>query len=133
MQKKAQSAIEFIIIVGFVLFFFIMFIGFMQSQALDKTYEKRNLILKNTLQSVQEEINLASTSVDGYYREFTLPQTILNLEYEINIIENIVYANTTNQKHAMALPIKNVTGTINPGTNIIEKENGTVYLNQWNQ
>lgn len=130
MQKKAQSAIEFIIIVGFVLFFFIMFIGFMQSQALDKTYEKRNLILKNTLQSVQEEINLASTSVDGYYREFTLPQTILNLEYEINIIENIVYANTTNQKHAMALPIKNVTGTINPGTNIIEKENGTVYLNQ---
>lgn len=128
-NKKAQTAVELMIIIGFLLFFFIIFIGIIQSKIQEKSEEKKTIIIKDIVKNVQEEIDLAVKSTDGYTREFKLPEKILNDDYEISISEGIVYARTTNQKHAIAVNIKNVTGTISKGTNTITKQNGIVYLN----
>lgn len=130
-NKKAQAAVELIIVMGFLLFFFIIFIGVIQGKMQEKTEEKKTIIIKDIVKTIQEEIDLAVKSTDGYRREFRIPEKILNDDYEISIFEGIVYAKTTNQKHAIAVNIKNVTGNIsNEEVNIITKQNGIVYINQ---
>jgi hypothetical protein len=129
-NKKAQTAIELIIVTGFLIFFFIIFIGAVQGKIQEKSDEKKTIIIKDAVKTVQEEIDLAIQSTDGYERQFRLPEKIINNDYEINLFDGIVYLNTTDGKHAITANIKNITGTISKGTNTITKQNGIVYLNQ---
>ena len=129
-NKKAQTAVELIIVMSFLLFFFIIFVGAIQGKMQEKSDEKKTIAIKDIVKNVQEEIDLAIKSSNGYKREFKIPEKIIDDEYEISIFEGIVYAKTIDQKNAIAVNIKNVTGNISKGTNIITKQNGIVYLNQ---
>lgn len=129
LERRAQSAVEFMILIGAALFFFLGFLFSVNLNSADKRAEQRNLIVKEIALTVQNEINLASESVDGYYRKFELPSNIAGLDYDINIIEDFVYVNTTNGKYALAFPIVNVSGNLQKGENSIRKSNGEVFLN----
>lgn len=129
-NKKAQSSIELIILVGFLLFIFIVFVGQIQKNIGDKAIEKKNILIRDIVLNVQKEIILATESSNGYYREFKIPEKLINEDYEIAIFNNFVYANTTNLKYAIAVDIPNAIGTVNKGINVIRKESGVVYVNQ---
>ena len=128
-NKLAQSAIEFLILVGAVLFFIIIFIYAVQSNITGKVVEEINIAIKEIAFTLQDEINLAAESVDGYYREFKLPEKALNKDYEISIIDGFVHVKTFDEKYALSLPIQDVVGQPKVGLNAIKKENGTIYLN----
>lgn len=128
-QLKSQTAIEFVILVGFVLFVFVAFLLVIRGNTSDKIREKKNQAVKELALTVQDEINLALSSTDGYYRSFNLPETLSGQEYEAEISEGMVYIHTTDNKYAIALPVANVTGDVNEGGNIIRKENGEIKLN----
>jgi len=128
-NKKSQSAIEFVILIGFVLFFFTVFFLTIQENMSDKLKQKTNLAVKEVALTVQDEINLASKASGGYYREFKIPDKISGRDYKINITENLVSIKTLDNKYAMALPVAATTGQINTGTNIIKKENGEIKIN----
>ena len=127
--KRSQSSLEFIILIGAMLFFFLLFAFAIQLNIADKTKEKRALILKDTASIVQDEINLAYASSDGYSRQFSLPLTIISKNYTIQIIGNFVYAKTGDNKQSISLTVQNVTGQPSPGQNAIRKTDGKVYLN----
>lgn len=129
-NHKAQVGMEFLIIVGAVVFFVSVFLLGIQNSQQQKTYSHQVIQLKEIALTVQNEINLASSSSEGYYREFKIPQTAGSQEYEITLDQGIVYINTTNGKHALALPTKEVVGNINKTDNIIRKVNGEILLNQ---
>ena len=129
-KKKAQSTAEFLILIGGVVFFFLVFLLAVQVNITDKTRENKNLVLQDIARSVQDEINLATDSSDGYYRNFTVPDKLINSDYQINVQEDFVYVRTTDNKYAIALPVANVTGDVQKGSNIIRKKNGKVFLNQ---
>jgi uncharacterized protein YpmB len=126
--KRGQSAIEFAVIFGFVLFFFIVFFAIIQENQSDKNKEKERLIIQNIALDVQDEINLAAGSSEGYYREFTIPQNILGKDYDIQIIGEKVYANTSD--FGVSYSVFEVQGNLVKGQNTIKKENEKVYLNQ---
>ena len=128
-KKKAQTAIEFVILVGFILFFFTAFFLAIQENMSDKINEKQNLMLKETALAIQDEINLALESSEGYYREFKIPDKIGNRDYEVSLVEDSVYLRTNDGKYAIALPIAKVTGEIVKGRNTIKKENGEIKIN----
>ena len=129
MKKKGQSAVEFLILIGAILFFFVAFLYMINLNISDKLRENKDLTIQEIAFQVQDEINLAHESVDGYYRKFELPLNVLGSEYEINVTAGVVYVRTTNGKHAIALPVVNVTGDVLKGTNVIQKNNGVVLLN----
>jgi len=74
--KLSQSAIEFLILTGFLLFSFTIFFGVIQGNMSDKLKERQDLAVKSVAITVQDEINLASQSMDGYYRQFKIPEEI---------------------------------------------------------
>ena len=128
-MKKGQSAIEFLILVGAVLFFFLTFLFVIQSNLADKFKENKNTVVHDVALTVQEEINLAAKSSDGYSREFDLPLELLGEDYLINITAQLVYVRTASGGSAIALPVTNSTGQPVKGTNLITRINGSIYLN----
>jgi len=130
MKKKAQAGFEFIILVGALLFFFIIFFGAILQNKADKIKESRDGMIMEIAMIVRDEISWAFESKDGYTRNFEVPGTVGDLEYEISIEENLVYVRTTNGKHAITLPVFGVIGEPDKGSNVIRKEVGIVYLNE---
>lgn len=129
MKKKSQSAMEFMIITGAMFLVFITVLFIFQQNLSDKAEENRRLEVQEIALTVQNEINLAIDSTDGYYRNFTIPEKIINQNYDITVSEGTVYIITEDEKHALALPIPPVIGDINKGSNIIKKTGGAIYLN----
>ncbi len=94
-------------------------------------YEQRTgLQLKEIASDAQSEINLALEASDGYSREFEIPDRVGNSDYDIRIVDEMVYVNTTDSLHALSLPVPNVTGNLRKGNNTIRKEEGEIVLNQ---
>ncbi len=129
-NKRAQSSVEFAVLVGFILLFMIIFLFVLNKEMSYNVLQRRDMIISNILTLVQDEINLALKSRDGYLREFQIPYKIDNLNYNINIIEGSVYVITENRKNSGLLPVAPVTGQPIKGANIIKKQNGVVYLNE---
>ena len=129
MKKRAQTAVEFIILISFVLLVFTMFFLLIQSNLSDNKKYMSTREVKELALTVQEEINLASDSVDGYYREFKIPLVAGNEDYDINLTEGFVYIRTKSGRNSIALPVRVVEGNILKGDNFIKKQNGGVKLN----
>lgn len=129
MIRKAQSAIEFVLLVGAVMLFFIGLLGAFGAQNSDKIREQRNERVKEIAFTLQDEIVLAEGSADGYHRNFTLPLNIMDIKYNIVIYDRAIFINTTDGKHALAIPTINITGQPAIGNNFIKKINGRIYLN----
>ena len=128
-SKKAQIAMEFMIIIGAVLFFVSIFFSAMQNNISDKMYQRESIMLKEIALTVRNEIDLATNSIDGYSRSFEIPEKAGNLDYKINVSLGTVYIRTLNGKHAMAFQIETVIGEINIPNNTIRKIRGEVYIN----
>lgn len=129
LSSKAQSSVELITIVGAVLFFFIVIIAALHQGLGNKNTEKRNFEFQEVATLVQNELNIAAKSSNGYSRTFTIPQKIEGFDYSIQIIESSIYINSTEAKFASAIPAQNVTGQIQKGDNFIRKIDGVIYLN----
>jgi len=128
-KEKAQTSVEFMILMGFVLFSLIAFLMVIQSNLLEKNVERKTRAIEEIALIVQDEINLAHESSEGYFREFELPSDVDRMDYEINITAGFVYVRTTNIDYAISIPVQNVTGDVNAGDNSIRKVNGEVILN----
>jgi hypothetical protein len=130
MRNKLQTSIEFVVMLGFVLLFFSVFLLIVQGNTESNLRQKNNLIAREIAGQVQDEINLALDAGEGYYREFRLPDKIGAVEYDINLVDEMVYLNTSDGRIALALPIVNVTGNVQNGTNTVRRNNGTIFMNQ---
>ena len=131
--KRSQTAIEFLILIALILFFFTTFFLAIGENISDKSRENINKIINEVAITVQDEISLATESGDGYSRNFRIPFDINGLDYDISITDGYVYIKTDNTKDAIALHVFNVTGEIIKGDNYIKKESGIVYLNPQNE
>lgn len=127
--KKTQSSIEFIILVSVLLLFLVSFLMIVQQNISDKMREQKDAGIRDVAVIVQDEINLAFKSGDGYFREFTIPEKILGESYELGTIPGRVYARTFDNRSSISLPIKDATGEIRIGQNTITKENNIIYIN----
>lgn len=128
-NKKAQTGIEFFILIIAVSIIFSLLLGVIQLTLLDKTRERNNVVFRESALRIQNEINLAASATDGYRREFYIPEEVIGKKYEASIVDNFVYLKTLDEKYAIALEIPYVNGVLVKGVNIIRKENGEIFLN----
>jgi uncharacterized protein YpmB len=127
MKKRGQGIIEFVVLFGVALLFFVVIMASIQEKQSQRNKEKERIIVQNIALDVQDEINLAAGSSDGYRRNFQIPANILGKDYEIEITQGYVVAKLDG--YIVDYEVFNVTGLIIEGDNLIRKENGIVYLN----
>ncbi len=128
-SNRAQSALEFVIVVMAMLFLFVGLLVFVQERIASSKYESLSVAVREVALTVREEISLAQLSTDGYSRQFTLPGNINGYDYKINVTEDSVYVRTDDGRHAIALPVGEVIGDVVIGINSVSKTNNTVFLN----
>ena len=126
-KKRGQSAIEFMVIFAAILLFFVSFFAIIQMNVEKKNFEKEKILVQNIALDVQDEINIAAKSSEGYSREFKIPENIFGKNYEINLSGNFVYVSLNNI--GVSYKISKINGSVKKGSNLITKQNGTVYLN----
>lgn len=131
MRNKGQTAIEFFIVFGTMMFIFVSIVGLISYNMGQKAFEKRNYAIKEIALSLQDEINLAQNSGEGYSRSFKMPNTVVGNYYQISIIDsNYIYIISDDGRIALSLPTYNVDGQpVVNGINTISKRNGEIHLN----
>jgi|TARA_Y100000310_G_scaffold115276_1_gene113845 uncharacterized protein YpmS len=131
MSKKtnAQFAIEFVVLIAFMFLIFLGFTAVITSKILEAKENERQKIAEDIAALVTSEIDLAKSVNNGYSRTFNLPGRIEGSDYSIQIIDNReLVVNYLDKEYVSFLQV-NVIGTIDLGTNIIEKNDNIVYIN----
>ena len=124
---KSQSASEFMILAGFLLILFLIILSVVSYNSSSITKKKEILLGEDIVTKAQKEINLAARVLDGYQREFRLPNKLGSRDYNISIQENEIIVSTTTQDFWRVIP--SVQGNLTKGINKINKTNGTIYVN----
>jgi hypothetical protein len=128
-KNLGQSAIELILLFVTLFFFIITFLYVIQSNVAKQTITQYNDESLQIVSDIRDEITLAEQANEGYARSFNVPLSLLNKNYNITIVNQDIYLVSDDGKQAVSLWVKNVTGQIQKGTNVIRKSNGIIYLN----
>lgn len=124
---KSQTSIEFLTLTGLILFMLVLFLAVISYKVEDINLQKEIIYGEDIIIKIQKEINLASRSLDGYSRNFRLPQKLGSLDYNITIFGNELIVLTKNQAFERRIPA--IIGNITKGINKINKTNEIIYLN----
>ena len=134
LSKKSQTSTEFVIITGFMIFVLLIFLIIVQNKLIATTNEKNDLIAGNIMDFVINEIKLAESVSDSYYREFILPSNINGLDYNITIMSGvggsseIVVKYSTLEKVFFLDQYVSNDSTLASGVNNITKYNGLITI-----
>lgn len=86
MNKKAQSATEFVVLVSFMIIVFFIFFFVIQKQIINISQEQDKQYLIEASRLVSSELELAKNSLTDYKRTFKL-KSFSNQEYDIIILD----------------------------------------------
>ena len=132
MSQKAEVSMEFMVFVGILLIFFVFFVGIIgvNNKDIDESTVFKNA--KNILEVVTNEIN-AAARIEGYYREFYIPEKLVNGEdYNITIYPSLrlIKLEWDNGKNLMSnLQTEDVSiTTITPGLHKIKNQGGMIII-----
>ncbi|MEM3374294.1 MAG: cohesin domain-containing protein [Candidatus Woesearchaeota archaeon] len=83
--KIAQISFEFILIFGIVFLVITGFIYLITNRISEISQEKENQEIINLINDIKNEIIIASSMHNNYYREFELPTRLMGYEYTLNL------------------------------------------------
>ncbi len=134
-MKRAQTAMEFVILLSFMMLVFVAFFIIVQQRLISIGQEHNDKGADDALAIVLNEITLAESVSDGYYREFVMPSSINGLRYNITILtgpgstpEIVVSYSGKEKVYFLQQNYINESSSLALGTNSIAKFNGTIYI-----
>ena len=127
-HKKAQSSMEFFMLVGLAFLTTTIFLAASANEVKEFSNNKKFFLVRDLALKLQKEVTLAASVEEGYERSFKIPE---NLDGSLNY--SIITKNTTitvnSSKAAFAAAIPTVNGNFTKGTNKIQNIGGKVYIN----
>jgi uncharacterized protein (UPF0333 family) len=129
-SQKGEVSLEFIVLVGLILVFFVSMVAVIGMKNQDITESATYSDAQKIADTVAAEINTASR-IEGYYREFEIPQRIAGMEnYTVIINRNFRMVEVLwGEKNKMSsIMTENVTGEARPGKNLIRNSGGMITI-----
>ncbi|MGE0793099.1 MAG: hypothetical protein AB7V77_02895 [Candidatus Woesearchaeota archaeon] len=127
-MKKGQSAMEFVILLTFMILVFSGFFLVIQTKILDVSESNEKTYLKELNNIVLNEVDLASTSKPDYHHPFNIPTNIKGKTYLIEILDNQEIVTLYENYEQINFLTTNITGPIYIGKNVIHKLDGIVFF-----
>jgi len=134
-MRKAQTSMEFVILTGFMLMAFLVFYIVIQMQLVQANRDKLDVTAKQVETLVVNELKVAESVTDGYYREFELPRTIQGVDYQVQVLSGVggtpeIVVKYSNKERVYFVPqgYVNSLSTVAKGRNNISKVNGIILL-----
>ena len=127
MKKKGQISAEFIsVVMSATIMVFVFLVVFSEMHG-DNLKEKKEILSRDFIYSIQNEFIVAASAKDGYTRSFEVPYNLEGFDYEIDIDESYVTINYS--ENILGLPIPDAKGYLVKGNNVITKKNNTICVN----
>ena len=127
-MRKAQSSVEFIFLVSFMLLVIVGFFAVTSSKTLEAQEEGNKKIAETIADLAYKEIEIAQSVNDGYVRYFVMPPTVNGVNYSIQLIDDKELVVKYVDYEYVKFIASNISGNISKGVNRLEKVNGIVYL-----
>jgi hypothetical protein len=125
MLRKGQVATEFIMIIGFLFLFLVIFSAGLLSRYEDLRDDKEYIIVRDIGYKIKDEISLAYEVQPVYMRNFTLPLNVEGVNYSLDVTGTVVQVWTDN--HEFSIRVSQVMGCIHKGNNSVTKHlNGSI-------
>jgi len=97
LSRRGQSGIEMLISIAFVLFLVVIIALFASQRNSEADQLKLRIDAKSVASSLADNINNIAEQGPGFYRYFTLPETLYGItEYNISIYQDYVEVSTEN-------------------------------------
>jgi len=129
---KAQSSLEFMVMVGIFMVVFLVFFAAFGDRFLDFQRQRDAEVAEDILFMVESEILITAGAHDGYSRGFQLPPKIAGHGYNITYNNSEVYIDYFDQEYVRSITVNMSSASIllGPGnTNYICKFGSVVFLN----
>ena len=134
-RKKSQSTVEFVLLATFMLFVFLAFFIMVQEKMGIRNQEQTDEYSQQVMNVVVNEIKLAESVSDNYYKEFVLPNNINGFEYSVSVVpgvgdssEIVIRYPDNREKIYFLETYVNRNSTIGVGLNNISKNNGIIKI-----
>jgi hypothetical protein len=134
-MKKAQTSMEFVILTGFMLLAFLVFYVVIQSKLVEANRDSIDRAAKQVETLVVNELKVAESVTDGYYREFELPSRVNNMDYVVKIIpgvsntpEIVVQYNGRERVYFVPQTYVSASSRVGKGLNNISKNDGVILM-----
>ncbi|MBW2990349.1 hypothetical protein KY348_01450 [Candidatus Woesearchaeota archaeon] len=125
-KRKAQIAIEFVLVVGLAMVVLIVFAGVIYYLSFNYSEEKNINRLTDLGYSLQNELILASEVEPGYERTIIIPNKIGGINFSINQTDNDLVI--TYRSVELLFTIPQVNGKFDKGTNKISKTDANTIM-----
>jgi hypothetical protein len=136
-SHRGQTALEFVVLAGFMLFIFSAFALFIKERSSITMQQARYSELAATADALEQEVSNANRVQDGYSRLFELPTSLNAESYTVTANANSEIAfKTSNEEYILFLPANisvidadgHPTPTIKSGRLMIKKFDGNITL-----
>ena len=127
MHSKAQISAEFFVLLGLAFLIALAFELASIDQLNDFRARKESESVKDLALKLQKELLIAANVEDGYVRIFTIPDELNNINYSLTTQNSTITVQSKNSLYIVAMP--KAVGSINKGTNTINKTGGVIYIN----
>lgn len=134
-MRKAQTSLEFVVLTGFMILAFLTFYIVIESKLLVANRDTVDMAVKQVENLVVNEIKVAESVTDGYYREFELPQRVNGIDYTVSIIAGVgntpeIVTKYGGKERVYFVPQAYVDNdsTVGKGLNNISKNGGNISL-----
>ena len=126
-MKKAQSTIQFMFLVGFMLLLLLGFVSYESEKMSNMQEEKEYVLLKDLGYKISSEFNIAATSHQGYTRKFVIPNELDGVDYNLSQQNNIILLDS--KKAEYHITVQAFSGNLKKGNNTIKNINDNIIIN----
>lgn len=140
MKKRGQAGLEFVLLVSFVLFVFVLVFSSVSKNIGDAQTAQKQQLLTEVGDRIESELRTAQVVNDGYFREFELPVLLTDMNYTINIYPyNPPLSNNSEivitfheyfkgENYSTVRFFYDMDINVSPGCNIVNKSGGIVHI-----
>lgn len=129
-RGKAQSSLEFLVMVTFLLMIFALFYGSLVSRNSQLAEDRRAMQALLAAEDAAYEINTAIIEGHGYAKNFTLPADLYGENYSITVEPGLVFVDWAQNSRFASVMLADSSCALHPGTNSIENVEGAVLCNE---
>ncbi len=87
-MRKAQSSMEAAVLIAVMSAIVLGFVTVITTTIVETERQKEKLLIEDIADIIENEVNLAATSQDGYQRTFTLPPDLNGFTYYVMFVRN---------------------------------------------
>ncbi|RLJ00159.1 MAG: hypothetical protein DRP03_01255 [Candidatus Aenigmatarchaeota archaeon] len=81
------------------------------------------------LANIKDAIEIAYIEGDGFAIMLSVPEKINSMDYSVKLEDGLIILNISQRIYMKSVAVKNITGNIKRGLNVIKNVNGSIVIN----